>query len=110
MDPAKDGGLDVSIMVKNTGQLRGDEVPQVYLTAPSDKLPGIQFAPKTLAAFSRISLDAGEEREISLHIFPRAFQYWSDSRKQWVKPEGARELLVGTSSRALPLRMMIKGR
>jgi beta-glucosidase len=107
---AKDGGVDVSILVKNTGSVRGDEVPQVYLGAPSVKPAGVQFAPKTLAAFDRVSLSPGEERRISLHVAPRAFQYWSVAGKAWVNPPGSRTILVGTSSRDLPLTAVIRER
>ncbi len=110
VEAASDGGVNVSIGVKNTGAVRGDEVPQVYLAAPSEKPAGVQFAPRTLVAFDRVSLGAGEERRVSLHVAPRAFQYWSVEKKQWVKPEGPRTLLVGSSSRELPLRVVTPDR
>lgn len=102
--PAGDGGVDVSVRVKNTGKVRGDEVPQVYLQAPEHRPAGVQFAPKTLVAFDRVTLEPGQERIALLHVEPRAFQYWSVAQKQWVKPEGSRTLLVGSSSRSLPLK------
>jgi beta-glucosidase len=82
-------------------------VPQVYLGAPEMKPQGVQFAPKTLAAFERISLDPGEEREVSMHVPMRAFEYWSVREKRWVKTSGQRTLLVGTSSRTLLLSQSI---
>lgn len=101
--PNPDGGYFVSVRVKNTGSVAGDAVPQVYLKAPENKPEGAQFAPKTLAAFDRISLAPGEEREVILGLAPRAFQYWSASMKMWMTPEGKRAVLVGSSSRDLPL-------
>ena len=105
VERVSDGGLDLSLAVRNTGTVQGDEIPQTYLTAPLIKPAGVQFAPKTLVAFDRVSLAPGEERRISLHIATRAFQYWSEEQKRWIKPEGPRTLLIGTSSRALPLRL-----
>ena len=107
---AKDGGLDVSVTVTNTGKLKGDEVPQAYLSAPAAKPSGVQFAPRTLVAFERVSLEPGEERRVALHVAPRAFQYWSVAQKQWTRATGARTLLVGTSSRALPLSIAVPER
>ena len=98
-----DGGATVSLHVKNTGSVAGDAVPQVYLKAPETKPEGAQFAPKTLAAFDRITLAPGEQREVTLQLAPRAFQYWSTSMKMWMKPEGKRMVLAGSSSRDLPL-------
>jgi beta-glucosidase len=104
---ATDGGLDVTFKVKNTGKVRGDEVPQAYLSAPKSKPQGIQFAPKTLVAFERVSLNPGEEQVVSLHVPLRGMQYWSESKREWVKADGERTLFVGTSSRALPLSTTI---
>ena len=101
--PIPDGGATVTVTVRNTGSVRGDEVPQVYLAGPANPPSGAQFAPKTLAAFDRISLKPNESRTLTLHVPLRAFQYWSTASKQWVKPAGPRTLMVGTSSRDLPL-------
>lgn len=40
----------------------------------------------------------------------RGFEYWSLERKQCVRAEGRRTLMVGTSSRALPLSAPVPGR
>jgi beta-glucosidase len=98
-----DGGATVMVHVKNTGSAAGDAVPQVYLKAPENKPEGAQFAPETLAAFDRITLAPGEEREVTLQLAPRAFQYWSSGMKMWMKPAGKRTVLAGSSSRDLPL-------
>jgi len=99
-----DGGTTVSVLVKNVGSMAGDEVPQVYLEAPKNKPDGVQFAAKTLVAFDRVSLKAGEEREVTLQVSPRAFEYWSVDTKAWVRPAGGRVLRLGSSSEKLPLR------
>ena len=101
--PTSDGGASVSIHIRNTGTVAGDEVPQVYLDAPENKPKGVQFAPRTLAAFDRVTLRPGEEREVTMQVAPRAFEYWSVDAKEWVKPTGNRILRVGSSSSNLPL-------
>ena len=105
--PAADGGARVSVHVRNTGRVAGDEVPQVYLEAPANKPQGVQFAPKTLVAFDRVTLQPGEERDVTLEIAPRAFQYWSVEKKAWVRPEGSRTLRAGASSGDLPLTAVV---
>jgi beta-glucosidase len=99
----QEGGAIVSVRVKNTGDMAGDAVPELYLQAPRSKPDGVQFAPKTLAAFDRVTLRPGEERELTLRVARRAFQYWSVKTNSWVKPDGPRTVLVGSSSRDLPL-------
>jgi len=101
---AKDGGLDVSFTIRNTGKAASDEVPQVYLGAPKQPPQNVQFAPKTLAAFERIALKPGESRPVTLHVAPRRLQYWSVSANKWVTATGTRTVHIGASSRDLRLQ------
>lgn len=71
VEKASDGGLDVSINIKNTGSVASDEVPQVYLGAPSEIPPGVQFPVRALVAFDRIHIPAGESKTVTLHVEPR---------------------------------------
>ena len=99
---APDGGVRVSIKVKNTGSVAGDDVPQAYLDAPKDRPSGVQFAVRTLAAFDRVTLQPGEEREVTLQIAPRSLQYWSPQENKWVRL-ASRRVEVGPSSADLKL-------
>jgi beta-glucosidase len=99
-----DGGVDVTVDIKNTGALAGDEVPQVYLDAPKHQPTGVQFAPTTLASFDRVSLAPGETKTVTLHIAPRAYEYWSVADKKWVRAAD-RRIQVGSSSRDLKLNI-----
>ncbi len=100
---ANDGGLDVDLSIKNTGSVEGDEVPQVYISAPADAPEGVQFPVRAFVAFDRIHLAPGESRSISLHVAPRQLQYWSTKEQKWVMPTGKRTVSVGGSSRNLRL-------
>jgi beta-glucosidase len=101
--PASDGGLDVSFQLKNTGSVASDEVPQVYLGAPTQRPEGADFAVHALAAFDRVHLDAGQPQSVTLHLPLRSLQYWSTAEGKWVKATGSRDVMVGGSSRDLPL-------
>ena len=107
VNKAADGGADVSVNIRNTGDVAGDEVPQVYLDAPKDPPAGTQFAVRTLAAFDRVSLRPGESRTVTMHVNPRQFQYWSTTQNAWITVKGSRELKIGPSSRELPLSATI---
>ncbi|MDR3723466.1 MAG: glycoside hydrolase family 3 C-terminal domain-containing protein [Terracidiphilus sp.] len=100
---ARDGGLDVSFTITNTGSMPGEETPQVYLGAPQIRPAGIQFADHALAAFERIQLDAGASRTVTLHVPLRSLQYWPESGSHWMLAQGARQVSVGSSSRDLKL-------
>jgi len=104
LKPAGDGGEDVSFLLQNTGDLEGDEVPQVYVDGPEQSPDSAaQFAFRSLAAFDRVNLKAGESRQITLHVLPRAFEYWSTAESRWKTASGPRKIHVGASSRDLRL-------
>ena len=104
---AKDGGLDVSFTVKNTGKVAGDEVPQIYLGAPKNAPEGAQFAVRALAQFERVTLAPGQSRSMTLHIDPRRLQYWSVAAGKWQTATGPRTVYVGASSRDIRLQVEI---
>ena len=85
--------------IKNTGSVPGDEVPQVYLSAPSETPDGVQFPVRALVAFDRIILAAGQTKRVTLHVAPRQLQYWSIREGKWLTAKGKRTLSVGASSR-----------
>ena len=105
---APDGGLDVNATIKNTGGMDSDEVPQVYLGAPSNKLAGVQFPVRALVAFDRVEIKKGESRNITLHVAPRQLQYWSTKEGKWVTASGKRTVSIGGSSRDLRLSQEIE--
>ncbi len=104
---SSDGGLDVKVSIKNTGPVASDEVPQVYLGAPSEIPDGVQFPVRALVAFDRIHLKPGESKDVTLHVAPRQLQYWSTKDQKWTTASGKRTVSVGGSSRNLRLNQPI---
>ncbi len=107
VEKAADGGLDVTVTIKNSGGVDSDEVPQVYLGAPSVIPAGVHFPVRALVGFDRVHLAAGEAKSVTLHIAPRQLQYWSTKDGKWVTATGKRILSVGASSRDLRVEQSI---
>lgn len=105
---AADGGLDASVIVKNTGKRDGDDVVQAYVGAPRPAPAGVAFAERALAAFDRITLAAGQQRRVQLHIPPERLRYWSNRDQSWIDARDGRTVYVGRSSRDLPLSKEVK--
>ena len=105
---AADGGLDASVLVKNTGKRAGDEVVQAYLGAPRPAPAHVSFARRALASFDRITLAPGEQRRVQLHIPPERLRYWSMRDQSWHDARAGRIVYVGRSSRDLPLSATVK--
>ncbi len=107
VEKTADGGLDVKVSIKNTGGVASDEVPQVYLGAPSEIPTGVQFPVRALVAFDRVHIGAGEAKTVTLHVPERQLQYWSTAETKWVIASGKRTVSVGGSSRDLRLNETI---
>ena len=103
---ASDGGVNVSVVVKNAGKQAGAVVPQVYLGAPDSPPAGAQFAPRALAAFDRVTLAAGQTATVSMHVPVRSLQYWS-TISGWVTATGSRTLAIGTNATTMALQRTI---
>lgn len=88
--------LQVSVIVKNTGNRAGKEVVQLYV-APKD--PEFVRPEKELRAFEKISLEPGESRKVTFTLGKRAFAYWNVTLHDWHVVSGEYEILIGKSSR-----------
>jgi beta-glucosidase len=104
---ASDGGIDVSARVRNAGDVDGDEVAQVYLGAPAEHPPGVQFPVRKLVGFDRVFLKVGEVRTVRVHVPLRQLQSWSSGGHRWVGVAGRRIMGVGASSRDIRLQRVI---
>jgi beta-glucosidase len=60
--------LTVEVRLKNSGEMAGEEVVQLYLTDLESSAP---VPIRSLQGFRRVSLEAGEERTVSFTIHPR---------------------------------------
>src|SRR3984893_4945234 len=94
--------MTVSFKVTNSGSVKGDEVPQVYVGSPAS--PPVPMAVRALAGFERVSLRPGQTKHVTIHVARRAFQFWSVADHAWRTAWGDREIAVGASSRALRFR------
>jgi beta-glucosidase len=91
----------VSFDVTNTGKLAGDAVPQVYIAAENSSVPR---PIKELKGFSRVTIEPGKTRRITVPLSSRAFAYYDVDQKQWRADKGDYDVLVGSSSEQIDLR------
>lgn len=99
----------IKVTLKNTGKRRGKQVVQVYVAFPDDVVDEstgetIEFPVKVLRGFEKVELDAGKSMDVQIELTRKDLSYWS-RRGNWVMPtEGKFTVLVGASSRDLPLK------
>lgn len=88
------GKIVVSCRVKNTGEREGDEVVQLYYHT---KKAHVIRPVKQLAGFKRVSLTAGEEKEITFTLDTAQLGYFNEEMEFVVEPT-VMDVMVGTSA------------
>ena len=88
--------ITFTIPVTNTGSVAGAETIQLYV---SELQPKVERPVKELKAFSKVFLQPGETKQVSLTIDRSALSYYDDQTGQWTAKPGDFKALIGTSSK-----------
>jgi beta-glucosidase len=96
---AAPGVVVVKVNVTNTGARDGAEVVEAYVADPSQN----GEPPHQLRGFAKVLLKSGETKPVSLTLDRRSFSIYDARQHRWTCLPGTYEVLVGTSSRDLPL-------
>jgi beta-glucosidase len=97
-DSRKDSSRDLTIT--NTGNRAGAEIAEVYASLPA----AAQEPPKRLVGFSKVKLNGGESKEISVEIDPKYLSIFSVDQNAWQLLPGDYTFMAGASSQDLPLK------
>lgn len=89
----KDGGLEVSLTVENTGGLDGAEVVQIYL---SGRNCDVSMPMKELKAYKRVEAAAGGKTQATIEVPNEAFWYY-DRKLHYDMHNGDYTVSVATS-------------
>jgi beta-glucosidase len=89
-----DGTVTVSVDVRNTGKVAGDEVVQLYL---HEVVSSVTRPVKELKGFRRVTLAPGQTTTVQFTLDRGAFALWDEHMKHVVQP-GAFEIMVGPNS------------
>ena len=89
-----DQPVTVSVDVRNTGKVAGDEVVQLYL---HDVVSSVTRPIKELKGFRRVTLAPGQSTTVQFTLDSDAFALWDQHMKHVVEP-GAFEIMVGPNS------------
>jgi len=93
-------GATVTLKVKNTGNVAGKEIVQVYVHDVASTV----FRPeKELKGFAKVDLLPGEEQEVRVVLNGRSFAFYDVTQKEWVIEAGEFDILVGSSGQDIRL-------
>jgi beta-glucosidase len=97
-------GPTVRFTVKNTGARAGSEIAEVYAALPEES----GEPPKRLAGWSKVTLQPGESKEISVSIDPKYLSIFDVEHDAWKLLPGSYTVMVGGSSRSLDLKAKVE--
>jgi beta-glucosidase len=99
-----DDEITASFELKNTGNLAGDEVVQLYVKHESSK---VQRPLKELRGFERVALGPGETKTVQMKLPAASLAYWDEDADRWVVEDGSVSLTVGGSSSEVRLETTV---
>lgn len=98
--------VTVTVTVKNTGNVSGKEVAQVYVTAPKGAL---QKPVHELKAFAKTrELQPGESQTLTMTIQPRDLASFDEAHSRWLAEAGTYTFAIGSSSRDIKVTATAK--
>ncbi|MEU4420275.1 glycoside hydrolase family 3 C-terminal domain-containing protein [Actinoplanes sp. NPDC024001] len=90
-----DDTVEVTVTVANTGKRAGKHVVQIYVA--TDAGP-VRRPARELRAFTKLDLEPGEERTVTLSLDRRSFAYWDIEQQGWVVAPGEYRIQVGENA------------
>ena len=94
------GREGVSFTIVNTGERDGEEIAQLYIGAPREKV----FAPKKqLKGFQKVFLKAKEKKRVTIPFDDKTFCYWNCKTNGWEVEGGNYHIFIGTNVRDIQL-------
>ena len=102
-----DDFVELTFQVKNTGEVKADEIAQIYLspTQESQKIRPIQ-----LQGFARISLEPGQTKTVTTRLYVEQLGFYSHENniRQWNIEPGTFLVKVGASSQDIKLQQQLE--
>ena len=99
----KDGDkVYVTVNVKNTSKIDGQEVVQLYIRRPGDT----EGPSHALRAFRRVSIPAGKSANIEFELTPESFEWFDTNHNVMATMPGKYEILYGPSSDLTTLKKL----
>ncbi|MCD2255646.1 glycoside hydrolase family 3 C-terminal domain-containing protein [Lactobacillus sp. CC-MHH1034] len=97
--------VTVSFTIKNSGEVAGQEVAQIYV---SNQTSPIEKPAKELKQFIKVSLEPGQQKAVSVELDRRAFSWFNERTNHFQVDNGHYEIIVAASSVEPRLRKTIQ--
>ncbi|WP_346710233.1 glycoside hydrolase family 3 C-terminal domain-containing protein [Phocaeicola salanitronis] len=87
--------IKFTVKVKNTGKVMGKEIIQLYI---GDEKCSVLRPVKELKGFQKITLQPGEEKEVTFTIGSDVLKFFDETQHKWIAEPGKFKAYIGSSS------------
>jgi beta-glucosidase len=101
----RNGEITVRVDIKNTGEVAGDEVVQLYVKHRNSK---VKRPDREIRGFKRVSIPAGKTVTVSIPLIASDLAYWDAKMNRFVVEKKMLQLMVGASSKDIRLTKNIQ--
>jgi beta-glucosidase len=101
----KDGTVNVSVDVTNTGSLAGDAVVQLYVKHPESKVPRPR---QELKGFQRVTLQPNETKTVQIPLKASALAWWDEKLPGFRVEAEPVQVMIGDSSSNILLTSTVR--
>jgi len=102
---AKDGSVNISVDVTNTGSRSGDEVVQLYVKHVGSK---VDRPREQLAGFQRVTLQPNETKTVEIALPASRLAYWDVNIQALHVETEPVSLMIGDSSATIALSTTVQ--
>ena len=95
----------VKVRVTNISDIVGKEIVQLYVR---DIEASIARPFKELKGFRKVEFAPKETKEVIFKLTQRDFSFWDENTSSWKLEPGTFEIIVGSSSKNVPLKAKVK--
>ena len=90
----------VTFTIKNTGNVAGTEIAQLYVGKSSETV----FRPvRELKGFVRVELQPGEEKEVRIGFDDKTFRFYDTRTDSWEIESGTYQIMIGENAQQMVL-------
>ena len=102
-----DDFVELTFQVKNTGEVKADEIAQIYLSPTADSQ---NIRPIQLQGFARIALEPGQTKTVTTRLYVDQLGFYShkDNVREWNIEPGTFIVKVGASSQDIKLEQQLE--
>lgn len=97
--------ITATVSIKNTGNVAGKEVIQLYVSKKDSK---IKRAEKELKGFAKVNLEKDDNKTATIQIPVKELAFYNVNSKSWEVEKGTYTLKIGNSSRNILLETKIE--